>query len=147
MIVYLDTSAVVPVVIAEPSTELCRRIWSNADRRVTSQLTYVEVSAALAMAQRQGRISEDEHDAAWTNFTDIWSDVDVAEVTAELSESAARLAYSSALRGYDAVHCASAVQINDADVVAAAGDGRLLDAWKSLGLAVIDTNQATGGYR
>ena len=109
---------------------------------MTSRLTYVEVSAALAMAQRQGRISDDEHDAAWMNFTDIWPDVDVVDVTVELSESAASLAHSSALRGYDAVRCASALQINDADVVAVAGDGRLLDARKSLGVAVIDTNQA-----
>jgi predicted nucleic acid-binding protein len=141
LIVYLDTSAVVPILIAEPSTDACRRIWNDADRRVSSRLTYVETSAALAMAERHARISAGEYEAAWSNFVDIWPDVDVVDLTAELSATAASFARSLSLRGYDAVHCASAAELNDPELVAAAGDTTLLAAWRSLGLAVIDTNQ------
>ncbi len=144
MIVYLDTSAVVPILIAEPSTQMCRRVWEDADRRVSSRLTYVETAAALAMAQRHGRISAGEHDAAWSNFVAIWPDVDVVELTADLAVAAAGLARTLALRGYDAVHCATAADLNDPWMVAASGDARLIDAWRDLGIAVIDTNQDAG---
>lgn len=45
------------------------------------------------------------------------------------------------MRGYDAVHCASAEQLDDDEVVAAAADQRLLTAWLELGMATYDTNQ------
>ncbi|CFD45369.1 twitching motility protein PilT [Mycobacterium tuberculosis] len=45
------------------------------------------------------------------------------------------------MRGYDAVHCASAEQLDDDEVVAAAADQRLLTAWLGLGMGTYDTNQ------
>jgi len=30
------------------------------------------------MAERQGRISAEEYDEAWSNFAEIWPDVDVS---------------------------------------------------------------------
>jgi predicted nucleic acid-binding protein len=57
-----------------------------------------------------------------------------------VAKRAATLSRRFALRGYDAVHCASAERINDDDVVAAAGDGKLLQAWSKLGLATFDAN-------
>ncbi len=141
MILYLDTSAVVPVLVTEPSTATCRRLWEDADRRVTSRLTFVETAAALSMAQRLERISAPHAELAWANFVDIWPDLDVIEVTAELSDIAAGYTRTLALRGYDAVHCASAAAVNDPAIVAAAGDRRLLAAWQSIGVAVINTNE------
>lgn len=141
MIVYLDTSAVVPILVAEPTTQTCRRIWDDADRRVSSRLTYVEVAAALATAERQRRISADQHDRAWSSFAEIWPDADTVELSTELSEDAAGLTRTLSLTGYDAVHCASAASLNDTDLVAVAGDARLLAAWRSLGIAVLDTSQ------
>ncbi len=139
MIVYLDTSAVLPVLIAGASTVTCRRVWSDADRRTSSRRTYVEVAAALAMAQRRGRISTPERDRAWTSFGQIWPDIDIVDVTPELSSDAAGFARDLALRGYDSVHCASAALVNDPDVVAASGDAQLLAAWRAVGIAVLDT--------
>jgi predicted nucleic acid-binding protein len=140
LIVYLDTSAVIPILIAEPTTDACRRIWDDADRRISSRLTYVEVAAELAMAERQGRISSVEQDEALSKLAEMWPDVDVVEATAELATSAAEIARSLALRGYDAVHCASAAEVNDPELVAATGDARLLAAWRELGIAVFDTH-------
>ena len=141
MIVYLDTSAVVPLLIAEPSTAACRRIWTDADRRASSRLTFVEVAAALAMAERQARIATDQHDEALANWAEMWPDVDVVDLTQELVVRASALARSQELRGYDAVHCASAVELDDTEMVAASGDVRLLAAWRELGVRVLDTNQ------
>jgi hypothetical protein len=41
------------------------------------------------------------------------------------------------VEGYDAMHCAAAVAIDDPELVSAKGAGRLLDAWR--GLAVVNT--------
>ncbi len=47
-------------------------------------------------------------------------------------------AYTCALRGYEAVHCASAEQLNDGDLAMATGDWKLRDACMSLGMATAD---------
>jgi predicted nucleic acid-binding protein len=49
---YLDTSALVPLLIAEPTSAACRRFWDDADTVVFSRLLYVETAAALAQARR-----------------------------------------------------------------------------------------------
>ena len=141
MIAYLDTSAIVPLLVAEPSTSLCQRIWQDADRLVSYAMAYIETAAALAMAQRQLRITSKEREIAWSRFTEIWPDVDIVEVDTQLLVTAAELTSEFSLRGYDAVHCASAKLIDDPDLVVAAGDAQLLDAWSRLGLAVLDVNQ------
>ena len=143
MIAYLDTSAVVPILIAEPSTQRCREVWDEADGLVTSQLTFVEVAAALAAAQRAERITPSQRRRAWANFEHAWPDIDVLDLTAELCQSAAGFAWTQALRGYDAVHCASAHAVSDPDLVAVSGDAQLLGAWHRLGIAVLDTNAAS----
>lgn len=68
----------------------------------------------------------------------MWEQIDVVEVDDVLIRHAAGLAVRFGLRGYDAVHCASAEQLTDRDLVAAAGDGELLDAWNGLGVATFD---------
>lgn len=50
MIGYLDASAFVPLLIAEPGSAACRRFWNDADSVVSSRLLYVETAAALAQA-------------------------------------------------------------------------------------------------
>ncbi|WP_102145629.1 type II toxin-antitoxin system VapC family toxin [Mycobacterium hubeiense] len=141
MIGYLDTSAFVPLLIREPTSEACRRIWDDADVIVSSRLLYIETAAALAQAERMGRLTEGEHLQARRRLNQLWSEMDVIEVDEQVVTKAADLAYRLALRGYDAVHAASAEQLEDEDVVSASGDERLLAAWLELGMATYNTNQ------
>ncbi|NHN54773.1 type II toxin-antitoxin system VapC family toxin [Calidifontibacter sp. DB0510] len=141
MIVYLDTSAVIPILIDEPSTEVCRRAWNAANRRASSRLTYVEVATALAMAERRRRLTSRQHATAWSHFNRLWPDVDIVELDASLAARAASFAKPLALRGDDAVHCACAEALREPQLVAVSGDVGLLDAWQRLGLAVLDTNR------
>jgi predicted nucleic acid-binding protein len=139
---YLDTSALVPLLVAEPSSAACRRFWDDADVVVTSRLSYVETAAALAQARRLDRISNRTHRASLRALDALWAEIAAVEVDDGLVRDAAELAHRHNLRGYDAVHCASARQLAADDLVAAAGDRQLLQAWLAVGVDTYDTNQS-----
>ena len=139
MIGYLDTSAFVPLLVAEPSSAACRRFWDDADAVTSSGLLYVEAAAALSQALRLGRLTPKAHRASLTGLDRLWAQVDVVDVDQVTVDRAAALANRLGLRGYDAVHCASAEQLADSDLVAAAGDRQLLDVWRKLGLMTYDS--------
>ncbi len=140
MIGYLDTSAFIPLLVAEPSSAACQRFWDLADDVVSCRLLYVESAAALAQAHRMGRLDGAQLRAASRLRDEFWQQINVTEVDERLVESAADFAERYALRGYDAVHCAAAAQLADPDLVAGSGDGKLLAAWKALGIATFDSN-------
>ncbi|WP_433628325.1 type II toxin-antitoxin system VapC family toxin [Nocardia sp. CA-120079] len=140
MIGYLDTSAFVPLLVSEPSSAACRRFWDDADAVVSSRLLYAETVAALAQAHRMARLNDLQYASCRRLLDQLWLQLEIVEVDEGSVRRAAELADLLALRGYDAVHCASAEQLEDTDLVVASGDKRLLDAWKSLGLATFDTN-------
>lgn len=140
MILYLDTSALVPVLIEEPTSRACGELWDGADGVTATRLAYIEAVAALALAERMGRISEEQTRDGRSVLDDLWPAMDVIELDQALMFEAARLAVAHGLRGYDATHCAAAVAANDAELVAASGDSRLLAALQVEGVAVRDTN-------
>ena len=143
MIVYVDTSAFVPLLIDEPTSQTCGVLWDAADRLVTTRLTHVEAAAALAMAEHLGRITSEEHDEAREQLTSLWPEFDIVEFDEQLMTDAARAAVTHSLRGYDSVHFAAAGTVDDEHLVAAAGDQRLLEAWRTDGIAVVDTGTST----
>lgn len=142
MIGYLDTSAFVPLLVAEAGSIGCRRFWNDADDVVASRLLLGETAAALAQAARQSRLTRAAHDRSLELLDQLWAEIDVVEPDDVVVRRASVLARQYALRGYDAVHCASAEQLGADDVVAASGDRKLLDAWSDLGIATFDPNQA-----
>jgi uncharacterized protein len=136
LIVYFDTSAVVPIIIEEASSLAASRLWDEADRVISSRLLYVEGRAALAMARRMDRFGDAELRVAVEDFESLHRQLDVVEITEGLVCEAGSLAERFALRGYDAVHLASAQLVNDPDMVFAAGDRTLLGAAQALGIAI-----------
>ena len=140
MICYFDTSALVPLLIDEPSSEFCRHLWEAADDVVTTQLLYVEAAAALAQALRMGRLDSLDYVSAMRILDQLWAEFGVVEIDDGLARRAGQLALTCALRGYDAVHCASAEQLDDDDLVVASGDRKVLEACAALGMATADTN-------
>jgi predicted nucleic acid-binding protein len=141
LILYIDTSALVPLMIEEPSSTACGELWDAADDVATTRLTYVEAAAAVAMASRLRRIPAPTAEMGLGHLRQLWEVVNVIELDESLMLSAARLARMHQLRGYDAMHCAAAIALDDELVVAASGDARLLTAWRAAGLAVRDTSR------
>jgi predicted nucleic acid-binding protein len=140
MICYFDTSAFVPLLIPEPSSAACRRLWDDAEDVVTSQLTYVEAAAALAQGVRTRRITANREAEAHQLLDRLWLDFYVVEATDRLIGRAAALTSAESLRASDAMHCATAEQVNDRDLIFASGDRHQLKAGESLGFYVADIN-------
>ncbi len=128
MIAYFDTSAVVPLLVAEPGSGRALALWDGADRVVSVRLVYPETRAALAQAHRLGRLTARELRTAVKAFESLHEQLDVVEVDADLARRAGELAEAHLLRAYDAVHLAAAESVRDANLVVVAGDAALLDA-------------------
>ena len=136
MIAYFDTSAVVPLLIAEPGSARAASLWDGADRVVSVRLIYPETRAALAQATRLGRLTARQLRDAVNGFDSLFEEIDLVEVDDVLARRAGQLAEVRQLRGYDAVHLAAAERVRDPNVVVIAGDGALLEAAAAEGMAV-----------
>lgn len=126
---YLDTSAFVPLLIDEPASETSRRLWDESGSVYSTRLLCVEAVSALT---RRGVANADELVEPW------FCRMRVIELDSTLMSSAAAVARSCALRGYDAVHCAAALSIAGPELVAASSDRELLDSWNRLGVNTCD---------
>ena len=136
MIVYFDTSAFIPLIIGEQSSDSRERLWNESTRTVSVRLLYAEARAALAQAQRLGRLTRAGLVSAVALLDDLSLQVDYVEITDRLVRTAGYLAEQQQLRGYDAVHLAAAQTIADADTVFASNDRKLVAAASDLGLTV-----------
>jgi uncharacterized protein len=138
VIAYFETSAVVPLVIAEPGSTRAASLWDSADRVVSVRLVYPETRAALAQAERLGRLTARHLRDAVAEFDSLFEEIDLVEVDDALARRAGELAEVRRLRGYDAVHLAAADRIRDPNVVMIAGDSALLDAATAEGMTVAE---------
>jgi predicted nucleic acid-binding protein len=134
VIVYFDTSALVPLLVVEAGSRAARELWDRASRVVSIRLLYPEARAALAQAQRNGRLTARQLRSAVRGLEGHYGQLDLVELDETLAHDAGDLAEAHALRWYDAVHLAAARRLDDADLVVAAGDSALLAAAQRLGL-------------
>jgi predicted nucleic acid-binding protein len=137
VIVYFDSSAIVKLLLREDDFELVRQLWDTATERAVSRLAYPEIRAGLGAAARAGRIAEDDLDRIIDHLERVHDAATVVEVDDLLSIEAGDLADEYALRGYDAVHLASAVNIEAPRVVFATWGKELGVAANACGCAVV----------
>jgi predicted nucleic acid-binding protein len=109
MMLYLDTSALVKLYVDEPLSQELSAAVDESEAVATSLLAYVEAMAAFARARRDARLSPHGYRHVVDAFEGDWPRYIVVEVTDRLVKSAGKLATSRALRGYDALHLASAL--------------------------------------
>ena len=109
MIVYIDSSALVKRYLAEPASAQVGTLLAEAIVTGTSLISRAEVSAALAKAVRMNWLTRDLAGEALRVFRVQWADLIAVEVTEAVVAQADALAWDHGLRGYDAVHLASAL--------------------------------------
>jgi hypothetical protein len=135
-LVYFDSSALVKLVVEEPGSLLVAELWDGCDAALASRLAYPEVRAALAAAARNRELDADGLRAAERAWDEFWAATRGVELTAAVEQHAGQLAHSHALRGADAVHLASALAIEDPDLVVAVWDRRLHAGARAAGVRV-----------
>lgn len=138
MIAYFDTSAFLKLLLSEPGSAEARQLWTAADIALSSVLLYPEGRAALAVAARLRRL---ELAPARRAFEQLCTGVDLVGAEPDLLRRAGDLAEERALRGYDAVHLASAEAVGDRELVFVCADRRLVQAAGALGLDVARLTQ------
>ncbi len=136
MITYVDTSTLIKLIVDEEGSERAELIWQTADSVASVGFVVVEARAALAAAARGNRLSADQLHIAKTGLAAFVDDLHLVEVTDELIESAAQLAETESLRGYDAVHLAAALLVGAAVMTSA--DRTLCEAAEPHGMHIAD---------
>lgn len=139
MMIYADTSALVKLFVTEANSGATRIAFQNAQALGTGLLTRAELGAALARGARGGLLSEDEAQKARQWLRRVWPTWIHVMMNADLVSRAESLAWDYKLRGYDAVHLASALSWQDQigyPVTMATFDQELWDAAALEGLGV-----------
>ena len=109
MILYLDASALVKRYVAEPGSKEVNTWISEAEMVTTSILSRAEVAAALNRASRTRIIEAEGGQAALELFRSEWESFVRLPVSEATVLRADNLTNRYNLRGYDAVHLASAL--------------------------------------
>lgn len=113
MILYLDSSNVVKLYVEEEDSTNVERIVHTADRVSSSRIGYAEVRAAMAAAWRAGRLAERPYRDLVGAFDRDWRRYVKVSPSEAVIRLAGNLAEKHGLRGYDAVHLASALSLRD----------------------------------
>ena len=111
-------------------------LWNGAYPAATSILAYPEGRAALAGARRGDRLTKVEHERALADFEEMHQALITVGVDDDLARRAGELAEDFGLRGYDAVHLATALELGGEDVALLSWDADLRHAAAQVGLAV-----------
>ena len=109
MIVYLDASALVKRYVAEAGSPEVEALINEAQAIGTAVISRAEVAAALARAARSGLVTSEAATKALQAFNADWEHLVRLQLGEPLAARAAALAWEHGLRGYDAVHLASAL--------------------------------------
>ena len=139
MIVYLDASALVKRYVAEAGSDEVAALIDTASVVGTSIISRAEVAAALAKATRMQVVPRQEAEAALSAFDAEWTALARVQMSEMLVARAAVVAWDHGLRGYDAVHLATALfwqAMMGERVSVATFDQQLWRAARTTGLAV-----------
>lgn len=122
---YLDASAIVKTVIAEPESPPLMRWLADRDELVTSDLSRVEVIRAVRRADPE----------AVPRAREVLATLTLIRLDETLLDAAAALE-PAPLRSLDAIHLAAVLAIGDALAGVVTFDARMAEAARALGVRV-----------
>ena len=113
MILYLDTSSLVKLYVEEPGSADVESWVGSAEVTVTSLIAYAESRAAFFRRFREHAYSSKDYKRLVSQFESDWKNFMAIHVTGELVRRAGDYAEKYGLRGFDAIHLASAVMLRE----------------------------------
>jgi uncharacterized protein len=133
VILYLDTSSLVKLYVEETaSADVEGMVWS-AEVTGTSLIAYAEARAAFARRFRENAFSSKDYKRLRSQFESDWKNFLSIHVNSEVVRLAGDLAEKHGLRGFGAVHLASALTLREklaSPVTFSCYDARLQNASK-----------------
>jgi len=139
VILYLDTSSLIKLYVPEMESAAVKRLVDAAEVSATSRIAYAEARAAFARKRRERGVSPADYRTILQDFDHDWENYFVVDVSDALVKLGGLLAEKHALRGFDAIHLASAVIIRkqgDRPVTFSCFDARLTRAARREGLTI-----------
>jgi predicted nucleic acid-binding protein len=140
MILYLDTSALLKKYFKESGSAEVISEWKKADAIATSMVAYAETMAAVLRKKAETEVAPSLFKKILRDFGKDWESFLLVEVTSGLNEKIDKLVETYQLRGFDAIHLASALtihQTNPGDFIFACYDHKLLQAAQLCGLQTL----------
>lgn len=137
---YLDTSALIKRFVAEKGSPLVQTLVTRKGPIATAKIAYAEVYAGLTRKLRDGHLSDAQYVLACRNFEADWQAYIQVELHDDILFLARDLIRRHPLRGFDAIHLASAISLKNAlgeDITFAAADERLLRAAEAEDLKIL----------
>jgi len=131
MILYLETSNLVKIYVLEQGTEKILNQVHEAETVATSIVTYAESRAAFARKWREKDLGDKDHTKIKTDLRRDWNRYYIIDIFDETVNLAGDLAETHGLRGFDAIHLASAVILAravDAPITFSSADLKLCQA-------------------
>ncbi len=111
MTLYLDTSSLVKLYVAEPGGDTVRKLVDAASVVATSSIAYTETWAAMARRRRERTLPPAAFSSVKKTFEAEWPSYFVVDVTWALCRQAAGYAERYRLRAYDSVHLAAFAEV------------------------------------
>jgi predicted nucleic acid-binding protein len=130
--IYLDSSGLIKLLVAEPGTEEMFHIWRSADVVVSISIGYVEARASLAR-----RLAPQSRARARRRLAEYWQPVETVRVDELLISDAADIADSRRLKALDALHLAAAEHVRDEALVFVTWASELGQAAQDAGFATL----------
>jgi predicted nucleic acid-binding protein len=132
--IYLDTSALIKRYIWESGSEQVRRVLRESGVIVTSKIAYAEVYAAFTRRMREGDLVPIRYRQVCRLFEREWRAYLIVEVHDEILHLSRDLIKRYPLRGFDALHLASAKSLGQqlrTTLTFGCADQRLLESAKA----------------
>jgi len=139
LILYIDTSTLLKLYVDEADSEHIERLVESAAQSSTSLIAYAEMQAGLSRARRVGRLPDEAYRFALAGFEELWDTMFTIEVLEPLIRFGGELARRYPLRGFDAVHLASAISLlrsSEQQIIFSSADSQLIRAARAEGLVV-----------
>jgi predicted nucleic acid-binding protein len=107
VILYLDTSSLVKLYVAEVGSEQVRKLVDEADVISTSVVAFPETRSAFARLAREGTLTPEELSTIRGDLLRDWESFLKIRVLKRVYERAGDLTEEHGLGGFDALHLAS----------------------------------------
>lgn len=140
MILFCDTSALMKLFVQEQHSANMQAAFQSASRIAVSQLTWVEMCAALALKQRTRQIDAPQAAQALQELRQEWGGYSQLAVDHVLITSAGDLAQTFGLRACESLQLASVLRVHSLAGAAMAFccfDKQLNAAAVALGIATL----------